>query len=120
MVFGFGANGAVTGPSTSNASFFGRLRVILVFRARPTRPRANGTASGWRRTNSVGAASITATGRRTERARYGGAVKVAVTDCGPLIVTTHWPVPLQALALHPWNTHGKSGVAVSVTGVPGG
>src|SRR6185436_1016543 len=34
-------SGSVTVPSTSIASFFGKLRVILVFRARPTRPRTS-------------------------------------------------------------------------------
>jgi hypothetical protein len=38
MAFG---SGSVTVPSTSIASFFGKLRLILVFRARPTRPRTS-------------------------------------------------------------------------------
>jgi len=40
--------------------------------------------------------------------------KVAVTDCGPLIVTEHVLVPVQP-PLHPVNVDPTAGVAVSVT-----
>jgi hypothetical protein len=54
MVFGIGANGAVTVRSTSITSFCGNLRVFLV--SRRVRPALglDETASGWRRTISIG------------------------------------------------------------------
>jgi hypothetical protein len=119
MAFGFGANGAVTVHSTPITFFFGKLRVILVSgRSDPPGARRNRL-----RLEAGNQYRCCLDHRHTQadrtRARYGGASKVAVTDCGPLIVTTHSPVPLQA-PLHPWNADGKSVVAVSVTGVPGG
>jgi hypothetical protein len=45
-------------------------------------------------------------------------VKLALTACAALIVTTHAPVPLHPAPLHPENADPLAGVAVKVTCVP--
>ena len=90
MVFGIGANGAVTVRSTSITSFFGKLRVILVSGRVPTRPGARRNRLRLEADNQYRCClDHRHTRADRTRARYGGAVKVAMTDCGPLIVTTH-------------------------------
>jgi hypothetical protein len=45
-------------------------------------------------------------------------VKLAVTACAALIVTTQVPVPLHPAPLQPVNADPLAGTAVKVTGVP--
>jgi hypothetical protein len=45
-------------------------------------------------------------------------VNVAVTDCAPLIVTEHVPVPEQPPPDHPAKVDPAAGAAVNVTTVP--
>jgi hypothetical protein len=52
--------------------------------------------------------------------RKSWSAKFAVTETAVFIVTTHIPVPEQAVPVQPVNTESASGAAVKVTTVPGG
>src|SRR5436309_2609295 len=54
----------------------------------------------------------------TVRAYTYNCVKVALTACAAVIVTTHVPVPLHPAPLQPLNTEPADGLAVRVTIVP--
>ena len=54
----------------------------------------------------------------TVRAYTYNCVKVALTACASVIVTTHVPVPLHPAPLQPLNTEPADGLAVRVTIVP--
>src|SRR5207247_10936911 len=54
----------------------------------------------------------------TVRAYTYNCVKVALTACAAVIVTTQVPVPLHPAPLQPLNTEPADGLAVRVTAVP--